>query len=250
MQTSPEPIAALGTPPSSAVPTTFATLADALLSAFPTLVTQINAAILNCYNNAVDCYNNAVATLSNKNAVDSNTALVQAAASGGVWVSGAAYTAGDTRWSPANGRIYRRKTTSSAGTTDPSVDTTNWLFISPIMRQVTEARATVAIATGVVALDLMNGVTSVALNANVTSITFANNIATATEVQCHTLEFVADGTARTVAWPNGNGTSTLLVKFVGGTTPTLTATSGKRDTFFLKSVSQFLWECYVSGQNT
>lgn len=60
---------------------------------------------------------------------DINIKAADAAAGGAsaaIWVSGAAYTAGQTRWSPANFGTYRRKTTSSAGVTDPSIDTTNW----------------------------------------------------------------------------------------------------------------------------
>lgn len=58
-------------------------------------------------------------------AVDTVTAGLAAA----LWVSGAAYTIGNLRFSPANGLLYRRLTTSSAGTNDPggvTGDTTNW----------------------------------------------------------------------------------------------------------------------------
>lgn len=201
------------------------------------------------YDNALDAQGSATSAVAEAAAATAAAVAAQLAVNATLWVSGTSYTTGDLVWSPANGRIYRRLTTS-AGTTDPSADATNWLFVSPIMKQVTESRATAAISAGVLALDLVHGVTSVALNANITSITFANNIASASAVQCHTLEFVANGSAYTVAWPNGNGTSTLLVKHVAGNTPTLTTTSGKRDTFFLKSVSQYLWECYIVGQNT
>lgn len=51
------------------------------------------------------------------------TAAQAAAAS--KWVSGTSYTEGNAVWSPADFRTYRRKT-NGAGTTDPSVDTTNW----------------------------------------------------------------------------------------------------------------------------
>jgi len=42
-----------------------------------------------------------------------------------VWVSGTTYAINDFRRSPANFQIYRRLT-AGAGTTDPSLDTTNW----------------------------------------------------------------------------------------------------------------------------
>lgn len=51
------------------------------------------------------------------------TAAQAAAAS--KWVSGSSYTEGNAVWSPADFRTYRRKT-NGAGTTDPSVDSTNW----------------------------------------------------------------------------------------------------------------------------
>lgn len=201
------------------------------------------------YDNAEDANGSAVSALAAAATAEAGAVSAQVAVNAPLWVTGTTYTIGFIVWSPANGRIYRRRT-DGAGAVDPSADPTNWLFVSPLMMQVTESRATAAISAGVLALDLVHGVTSVALNANITSITFANNIASASAVQCHTLEFVANGSAYTVAWPNGNGTSTLLVKHVAGNTPTLTTTSGKRDTFFLKSVSQYLWDCYIVGQNT
>jgi hypothetical protein len=42
-----------------------------------------------------------------------------------VWVSGTTYAIGDVRYSPVDFLVYRRKTVG-AGTTDPSLDATNW----------------------------------------------------------------------------------------------------------------------------
>lgn len=42
-----------------------------------------------------------------------------------VWVSGTTYTAGQVRYSPIDSLMYRRRTNGS-GTTDPSLDPTNW----------------------------------------------------------------------------------------------------------------------------
>lgn len=123
-------------------------------------------------------------------------------------------------------------------------------IVSPLLRGTREFRDSVAIASGVLALDLTSAITSVTLNANITSITFANNNASSTSCMSHQIEFTGDGTQRTVVWPSGNGSTTLKVVFPGGTPPTLTATSGKRDTIGLKSVSQFLWDAYVIGQNS
>jgi hypothetical protein len=58
-QTNPSPINAPPTAPSIASPSTFAPLADAFIAWFSPFVTQINAAIVATYNNAVDAYNNA-----------------------------------------------------------------------------------------------------------------------------------------------------------------------------------------------
>lgn len=78
----------------------FNTKADALGPALSTMITQVNTAL-------------GVTNIS-------------------AWVSGAAYTAGTSVvWSLINFRPYRRKTTSSAGTTDPSLDTTNWAPVNP-----------------------------------------------------------------------------------------------------------------------
>lgn len=41
------------------------------------------------------------------------------------WVSGTTYVVGQTVWSPVNLQTYRRRV-AGAGTTDPSLDSTNW----------------------------------------------------------------------------------------------------------------------------
>lgn len=150
----------------------------------------------------------------------------------------------------ANRRLYYKLTASSAVSTDPASDPTNWGIVSPLLVLTTEQRGTAAISAGVLTLDLSNGVVSVPLTSNISSIAFTNNVASAVACQALTLETTGDGTQRTVAWPAGNGTTTLLFKWPGGVAPTPTATAGKRDTWFFKSVSQFLWDAYVVGQAT
>jgi hypothetical protein len=122
-------------------------------------------------------------------------------------------------------------------------------LIEANLEKVTEVAAAQTISGGVLNLDLANGLSKVALNANITSITVSNNVASTTKVQAHTVEFTADGTARTITWPAGNGTSTLLFKWPGGTAPTLTSTNTKRDVFMFKSVDTFLWDAFIVGQN-
>lgn len=58
------------------------------------------------------------------------SAVAAASAANAVaWVSGTTYAAGDVRFSPIDFQSYRRLVTG-AGTTDPSLDTTNWTQIS------------------------------------------------------------------------------------------------------------------------
>jgi len=62
-------------------------------------------------------------------------------------------------------------------------------------------------------------VATLALTGNVTSLSASNVVAG----RCYTIRIVQDTTARTVAWNSSN------FKFVGGTAPTITATSGAVD---------------------
>ena len=122
-QTAPTAITALSAAPATTSPSTFATLADAFVAALATLVSQTNSVSTVNYNNAVDAYNNAVSAAAN--------AVSAIAAAGAIkWVSGTTYVIGDARWSPVNNQSYRR-ITNGAGTTDPSLDKTNWTLIGP-----------------------------------------------------------------------------------------------------------------------
>jgi hypothetical protein len=60
-----------------------------------------------------------------------------------MWVSGTAYTAGQTVWSPISFRTYRRKTDGS-GTTDPSIDNSKWSDIFVLRREPTPTVKTAA----------------------------------------------------------------------------------------------------------
>ena len=122
-------ITPLPDPPSRQDPTNFAAEGDALLGALPTFVSEANALETNVNANEVTASAAAVtATTQAGYAEDSATvAAASAAASAEKWVSGTTYTEGDTVWSPADYQTYRRKT-NGAGTTDPSSDTTNWIW--------------------------------------------------------------------------------------------------------------------------
>lgn len=73
---------------------------------------------------------NANAATATTKASDAAASAAAAAASAGIiaWVSGTTYVIGDARWSPINFQSYRR-ITNGAGTTDPSLDITNWTAI-------------------------------------------------------------------------------------------------------------------------
>lgn len=73
----------------------------------------------------------ALATTQANNAANSATASANSALIAGavVWVSGTTYAIGDARYSPITFLTYRRKT-SGAGTTDPSLDSTNWELVA------------------------------------------------------------------------------------------------------------------------
>lgn len=64
--------------------------------------------------------------------VEVNAANAEAAAGAladAKWVSGTTYAEGDVRWSPNDHLNYRRKN-NGAGTTDPSLDLTNWVLLT------------------------------------------------------------------------------------------------------------------------
>lgn len=115
-------ITALPTPPSRQDPTNFNDRADAFLGALPTFATEANT--LQTDVNAKQV----AAALSESNAAASATS---AAATAGVvkWVSGTTYANGAAVFSAVNYLTYRRKTASGSGTTDPSLDTTNYALV-------------------------------------------------------------------------------------------------------------------------
>jgi hypothetical protein len=106
------PITALPTPPSRQDPTNFNDRADAFLGALPQFQSEANALQVNVNTSEVNAVNSAAAVLAATNIVR--------------WVSGTTYAQGAVVWSPINGLGYRRITTAGSGTTDPSLDTTNY----------------------------------------------------------------------------------------------------------------------------
>lgn len=127
------PITTLPTAPSRSRPTTFADEGDAFLGALPTFGTQANslAAYVEGQATSVDTAAAAAAGsasaagISATSAAASATAASQVAAS---WVSGQAYATGNVVFSPIDFQTYRAIQATS-GTTDPSLDATNWVAI-------------------------------------------------------------------------------------------------------------------------
>lgn len=105
-----------------------------------------------------------------------------------------------------------------------------------------ETKATPTISGGSLTLNLATATFFyVTLNSN-TSVTFSNPPASP-KVFSFTLQFQADGTARTVTWP-------VTVRWQDGIAPTITSTNNKVDTFtFLTHNGGSNWFGFISGQN-
>lgn len=112
------PITELPEPPRRNAPSTFADLGDAFLAALPTFGTEANA------------LRDTVV------AAEANCIAAAAGAGATLWVSGTTYAAGNARYSPIDYQTYRRKTAGS-GTTDPSLDSTNWARLNVAAPSVT-----------------------------------------------------------------------------------------------------------------
>lgn len=131
------------TPPPADLPqrgdrATFSSRVDAWVTWFSTVIlTQLAAMIANAYTNAVDAFNSATAaaasaaaslTSANNSAASAIAATVTANAV--PWVSGTTYALNASVISQINFATYRRKTAAGSGTTDPSLDPTNYVLLS------------------------------------------------------------------------------------------------------------------------
>ena len=105
-----------------------------------------------------------------------------------------------------------------------------------------ETKATPTISAGALSLNLSTATLFyVTLNGIITSFTFASP-PSSPKVYSFTLQFVADGTLRSVTWPTS-------VKWGSAGQPSLTSTSGKIDVFtFLTHDGGTTWLGFVSGQ--
>jgi hypothetical protein len=114
-----------GPVPQSTDPLNFDARADATLGALPGVIAGMNAQ--NLENNAINAGVNAQSATATAAAASAQSNATAAALALGavVWTSGTTYAVGVTHYSPLNQRTYRR-TAAGAGTTDPSLDPTNW----------------------------------------------------------------------------------------------------------------------------
>jgi hypothetical protein len=103
-------------------PVVFNTKAFAWVASLGTFTTEANAL-------AVDVSDDAIAADTAKTNAEAAAAAAVAAANATKWVSGTTYTEGAVVWSPITFLSYRRKSTGG-GTTDPSLDTTNWAQVA------------------------------------------------------------------------------------------------------------------------
>lgn len=117
-------------------PATFITRADAFLAAMVTMQTELNTTIGSMNTDIAGVNSNVIAAQAAQTGAETaetNAEAAQAAAESAanatLWVSGTSYSAGDVVYSPIDYKSYRAKTATS-GTTDPSLDSVNWLGLT------------------------------------------------------------------------------------------------------------------------
>ena len=136
------PITALPTAPARTDdPATFITLADAFIAALAQWETDVNASgtYIDAVGVQVDL--DATAAAASEAAAEAAQESAEQAAGAVGWVSGTTYAIGDVVWSTADFLSYRRKT-AGAGTTDPSLDPTNWAKLGGMLSWVATAKTT------------------------------------------------------------------------------------------------------------
>lgn len=168
------PITPLPDPPSRLDPTNFAERSDAFMTALPVFATEAEAARLEVVaKEAAAAASAATATtqagLATTNgaaqvalaAIQATAAASSAAVAGAVvWVSGLTYAQGDARYSPLNLQTYRRKV-AGGGSTDPSIDLTNWTLAvdttAKIIRSARTSNTILGIADNGQLIDITSG---------------------------------------------------------------------------------------------
>lgn len=123
------PITPLPTPPTRTDPTTFASRGDAFLGALPVFVTEVNDLTTTVNALEVAAGVSAAQSEASKDLSIAAANAASAAAGAAKWVSGTTYADGAVTWSPLDYQTYRRKG-AGGGTTDPSLDPTNWARVT------------------------------------------------------------------------------------------------------------------------
>lgn len=258
-------IASLPAAPNRAEPATFSDRADAFVGALAGFVEDVNEA-----GDYIDGVGAAVETAKQQAQAAAVTAQAEAAA----WVSGASYDVGDVVWSSITYFTYRAQTTHSGVTTDPSLDTTNWINISSATLNslgVTASAAELNKLDGATFTTGANGQTTFAdgvnegfaaltadtndevdidcrsanvfahtLGAN-TTFTFSNPPSSGSAYG-FVLKVTQDSSPRTITWP-------ASVDWPGGIAPILSIASGAVDIFvFFTHDGGTNWYGFISGQ--
>jgi hypothetical protein len=122
--------------PTTTQPESFSPRADAIFSALPAGIVEMNSQAneVVLVQQDTDSKLGQIRTIAQASsnleaAVTATATAASFAAQAQIWVSGTTYTQNNYRTSPINALPYRRLT-NGAGTTDPSLDTTNWKAVS------------------------------------------------------------------------------------------------------------------------
>jgi hypothetical protein len=231
-------------PEPSDTPQQFNSKAFAFVGALDTFVTEANAQAVQVEADASDA---------NDAKIDAEAAAAAAVASANAskWVSGTTYDEGDVVWSPITYLSYRRKSTGG-GTTDPSLDSTNWAQVAGTGDVTTTGAQTLSQknfqdysiegsaigntgATRTIDLEVANFFSATLDEA--CAFTFSNPPGSG-DFGCFVLE-LTNGGAFAITWP-------VAVDWPGGTAPTLTA-SGVDQLVFTTRDAGTTWFGFVAG---
>lgn len=225
----------------------FNTKSFAWVAALENFVTEANALAA-----AVELDSDAASIAAN-DAVSAAAAAV-AAANATKWVSGTTYAEGNVAWSPLNYLSYRRKSTGG-GTSDPSIDSTNWAQVAGTGNVTTDAVQTLTnktltnplitggfeykavIAAGQIDVKSANYFTKTIAAATTFSLV---NVPASGTVASFVLK-ITNGGSQTITWWSG-------IKWAGGTVPTLTA-SGRDDLGFYTDDGGATWTGLLLGKD-
>lgn len=160
--TTPPTITPGPTPPQRNDKSTFSNRVDAFVTWLIAVVSQFAAVATNVYNNALEAFGYATAasnsataaSTSAQNAADS--AAAAAVTTGAtLWVSGQTVAQDAAKISPLDRRTYRRRTSTGSGTTDPSLDSANYVLLSADATS-SHLLGTATVGSAVVNIDFLN----------------------------------------------------------------------------------------------